>query len=159
MLSGELIALYKDSFFELCHFQGRWGVQRQLALINNTTFLLLHQGYRPVHSAVTEMGVGPGLLAGKGEMWASESPRTIPPGSGSLEKSSTASNGSSLVPHGWEKLALTPSSFSSVEFATLSHQAKKAALSPPLFTLCFCSFFFPTSIRNSSNNAWDILCA
>jgi len=88
-------------------------------LVINTTFLLLHQGYRPVHSAVTEMGVGPELLAGKGEMWTSESPRTIPPGSGSLEKSSTASNRSSLVPHGWEKLALTPSSFASVELSTI----------------------------------------
>lgn len=106
--------------------------------IINTTSLLLHQGYSLVHRAVTEMGAGPGLLAGKGEMWASESPRTIPPGSRGLEKSRTASNGKSLMPHSWEKLALTPSSFSSVGFATLSHQAKKAALALPLFTFHCC---------------------
>lgn len=111
--------------------------------IINTTFLLLHQGYRLVHRAITEMGAGPGLLAGKGEMWASKSPRTIPPGSCGLEKSRTASNGKSLVPHSWEKLAWTPSSFSSVGFATLSHQAKKASLALLLFTFHCCCFLCP----------------
>lgn len=111
--------------------------------IINTTFLLLHQGYRLVHRAITEMGAGPGLLAGKGKMWASENPRTIPPGSRGLEKSRIASNGKSLMPHSWEKLALTPSSFLSVGFATLSHQAKKAALALPLFTFHCCCFLCP----------------
>lgn len=120
-------------------------------LLVYATFLILHQGYRPVHSTVTEMGVGPGLLAGKAEMWASESPRTIPPGSGSLEKSSTVSSGSSLVPHGWEMLAFTHSSVPSVEFATLPHpgwgeERRQAALPLPLFALYFCYFIFPLQL-------------
>lgn len=115
-------------------------------LLISTAFLHLDQGCNPIHSSKTEMGVGPGLLAAKREMWASKSPRTIPPGCGSLEKSSTASNRSSLVPHGWEELALTPSSFPSVEFATLSHQAKKGRFSTtPLHIMLLLLLLFPHS--------------
>lgn len=154
---GGLFALCKDGSFELSDFRGRWGVQ--LALLLLTPLLLLHQGYRLVHKAITEMGAGPGLLAGRGEMWACKSPRTIPSGSRGLEKSRTASNGKSLMPHSWEKLALTPSSFSSVGFATLSHQAKKGSLSSAPLHISLLLLPLPSLIRNCSNNAWDNLCA
>lgn len=102
-------------------------------LIINITSLLPHQGCSPLHSAGTEMGEGPGLLAGKGEIRASKSPRTIPPGSGSLGKSSTASNRSSLMPHGWKKLALTLSSFSSEICHLVSSRKKKKRQQPYCF--------------------------
>lgn len=124
-------------------------------LIINTTSLLPHQGCSPLDNAGTEMGEGPRLLAGNGKIWASKSRRTIPPGSlGSLGKSSTASNRSSLVPHGWKKLALTLSSFSSEICHLISSRKKKpsnkttktnpaALLLLLLFTLRFCCFPYP----------------
>lgn len=122
--------------------------------INNTPLLLLHWGYRLIHGAVTEMGVGPGLLAGEGEMCSSKSPRIIPPGSNSLEKNSIASNESSLMPHGWGTLALTPSCW--IWHFASSFKKKKGSLITihvMLLLFSFCSL-----IRNSSDNTWDILC-
>lgn len=158
MLSGGgLFALCKDSFFEISHFQGRWGVQLGLLLLTPLSCF---------STEVTDSFTGPSLKWEWGQgCWQ---------GRGDVGKQKPK-NHSPRLPWPWKKQLcfqreeprapqLGEAGFESQQFflcwiCHLVSSSKKGSLSSAPLHISLLLLPVPTLIRNCSNNARDNLCA
>lgn len=158
-MPSEPLALCKECLFELS-FPGQMRCRVTISLlIINTSFLLPHKAHRSVHNAATEMGVGPGLLAGKGEMRANKSPRSLPPGPVALKKAALLPTGAALCPMAGRSWLGLPADLSLSNLPPwLIRQQRRPYCHPSSQDAAAASSSSLNRNHSSSSNTWDIFC-